>query len=183
MRDRVTSGARPQAPARGQFDQLRYQIGTMERVLENAVEHGASVWRDRLQALGPVQTLLLDNARVRGYRLEEYGMFFDIDVPSLETTLFSAFRTLDQNGLGLQSALNQLKTYVQSQAAGDANLQQALKRIELQVVPAAASAPAPEVPARPDQRGIGRRGGRPRRRPSTRTIRFSSTPRRRIAPR
>ena len=106
--ERVASGRvrrQPPAPVRNQFDQLRYQIGTMERVLENAVEHGASVWRDRLQALAPVQALLLDNARVRGYRLEDYGMFFDIDVPSLETTLFSAFRTLDQNGLGVQSAL------------------------------------------------------------------------------
>jgi len=137
--------AQQQAPARGPFDQLRYQIGTMERVLENAVEHGASVWRDRWQALAPVQVQLLDNARVRGYRLEGYGMFFDIDVPSLETTLFSAFRTLDQNGLGVQSALNQLKAFVQSQAAGDVNVQQALRRLELQVVPA--------VPAAPDVAG------------------------------
>ena len=126
--------ARQQGPARNPFDQLRYQIGIMERVLENAVEHGASVWRDRLQALAPVQALLLDNARVRGYRLEGYGMFFDIDVPSLELTLFSAFRTLDQNGLGVQSALNQLKAFVQSQGASDVNVQQALKRLELQVV-------------------------------------------------
>src|SRR5438128_1794130 len=89
--------ARPSAAAlRAQIDQLRYQIGTMERVLETAVEHGASVWRDRLQALAPVQTLLLDNARVRGYRLEGYGLFFDIDVPSLEMTMLAAFRTLDQ---------------------------------------------------------------------------------------
>jgi len=136
--------ARPQGPARNPFDQLRYQIGIMERVLENAVEHGASVWRDRLQALAPVQALLLDNARVRGYRLESYGMFFDIDVPSLDLTLFSAFRTLDQNGLGVQSALSQLKAFVQSQGASDVNVQQALKRLELQVVPAP---PVPDVPA------------------------------------
>jgi hypothetical protein len=137
---------RLQPPVRTQADQLRYPIATMERVLENAVEHGASVWRDRLQAIFPVQTLLLDNARVRGYRLEEYGMFFDIDVPSLEMTMFSAFRMLDQNGLGLQSALNQLRTYVQSQAAGDANLQQALKRIELQFVPTVPIGPVGDVP-------------------------------------
>jgi hypothetical protein len=136
--------ARQQGPARNPFDQLRYQIGIMERVLENAVEHGASVWRDRLQALAPVQALLLDNARVRGYRLEGYGMFFDIDVPSLDLTLFSAFRTLDQNGLGVQSALSQLKAFVQSQGASDVNVQQALKRLELQVVPAT---PSPDVPA------------------------------------
>lgn len=126
--------------SRNQLEQFRYQIGTMERVLENAVEHGASVWRDRLQALaGPVQALLLDNARVRGYRIEDSGIFFDIDVPSLETTLFSAFRTLDQNGLGLQNALAQLKAAI---PPTDTSSQQALKRIELQMVPVAAGTTA-----------------------------------------
>ena len=134
--DQSRPAVRRSAQARSQLEQLRYQIGTMERVLENAVEHGASVWRDRLQALaGPVQALLLDNARVRGYRLDGYGLFFDIDVPSIETTLFSAFRTLDQNGLGLANALNQLKAAI---PAGDATLQMALKRIELDLPAATA---------------------------------------------
>src|SRR5262245_10653502 len=153
----AAQGSAPQAPEqtrtmprrqgqpRGPLDTLRYQIGTMERVLENAVEHGATIWRDRLAAVVPSQTLLLDNARARGYRLEGYGVFFDVEVPSLsfETTLYSAFRTLDENDLGLQNALSQLKTYVQ--AAGDANLEQALKRVERQVspaVPATTIAPA-----------------------------------------
>ena len=136
--------ARRPVPLRVQID-IRYQIGTMERVLENAVEHGASVWRDRLQALAPVQTLLLDNARVRGYRLEGYGLFFDIDVPSLEFSLLAAFRALDQNGLGLQSAWNQVKSSLQAQAANDANLQQALKRLELQVVPGVVAATTADV--------------------------------------
>jgi len=113
--------------------ELRYQIRTMESVLENAVEHGASVWRDRLQALAPVQTMLLDNARVRGYRLAGYGVFFDIDVPSLEMTLFAALRTLDQNGLGVQSAWNTIKSRVL--ATDDPNLLQAVKRVELQLIP------------------------------------------------
>jgi hypothetical protein len=124
---------RGQTQARDQVEQLRYQIGTMERVLENAVEHGASVSRDRLQAVAPVQALLVENARVRGYRLDGYGIFFDIDVPSLETTLYVALQTLDQNGLGLQSAMSQVRSFIQAQAANDANLMQALKRIELQL--------------------------------------------------
>src|SRR5207244_6383463 len=98
--------------ARTAPEQLRYQIRTMESVLENAVEHGASVWRDRLQALAPVQTMLLDNARVRGYRLAGHGVFFDIDVPSLEMTLFAALRTLDQNGLGVQCAWHAVNSRV-----------------------------------------------------------------------
>jgi hypothetical protein len=78
--------------------------------------------------------LILDNPRVRGFRLDSYGVFFDVEVPSLNGTLTWSLRTLDQNDLGLQSALNVLKTHVN--ADGDVGLQQALKRIELQVGPA-----------------------------------------------
>ena len=113
--------------------QSRYQIGVMERVLEGAVEHGATVTRDRLQAVLPAQMLLSENARVRGFRLEGYGVFFDVEVPSLAGTLAWSFRTLDQNDLGLESALKALQAHIE--AAGDPNLRQALERIELQVGP------------------------------------------------
>jgi hypothetical protein len=111
----------------------RYQIGMMERVLEGAVEHGASVTRDRLQALLPTEMLLSENVRVRGYRLEGYGTFFDVSVPMLEGSLTWSFRTLDQNDLGLQNALSTLRALVEK--VGDTDIQQALKRIELQVTP------------------------------------------------
>src|SRR6187402_1767075 len=66
-----------------QVRESRYQIGQMERVLEGAVEHGATVIRDRLQGLMPADMLLTENARVRGFRLDGYGLFFDVEVPSL----------------------------------------------------------------------------------------------------
>jgi len=117
--------------------QLRYQIGVMERVLEEAVEHGANLTRDRLQALVPADMLVSEGARVRGFRIENYGMFFDVEVPTLlyQGTLPWMFRTLDQNDLGLASALETLRAVVQK--AGDTNLEQALKRVELQVAPVA----------------------------------------------
>lgn len=115
---------------------LRYEIGQMERVLEGAVEHGVTVTRDRLQTVAqvPADMLVSDNAHARGFRLEGYGVFFDVVVPSFETTLTWTLRTLDQNDLGLDSALRALKTHVQT--SGDPNLEQALKRIELQMNPA-----------------------------------------------
>src|SRR5579872_4552143 len=114
----------------------RYQIGQMERVLEGAVEHGLSVTRDRVQALAqtPPDMLVSDNAHVRGFRLEGYGIFFDVVVPSFETTWTWSLRTLDNNDLGLDSALRTLQSHIQT--AGDPNLEQALKRVELQVNPA-----------------------------------------------
>ena len=123
------------APSRAASEQ-RYQIGQMERVLEGAVEHGVTVTRDRFQAIAqmPTDLLVSDNAHARGFRLEGYGVFFDVVVPSFETTLTWSLRTLDQNDLGLDSALRTLKTHVKSE--GDPDLEQALKRLELQVNPA-----------------------------------------------
>jgi hypothetical protein len=118
----------------------RYQITTMERVLEGAVEHGAKVTRDRMQAVVPYDMLLSDNARVRGYRLEGYGLFFDVAVPMLEGSLTWSIRTLDQSNLGLESALTTLRSLVEK--SGDANFEQALKRVELQVAPVTLSAPS-----------------------------------------
>jgi hypothetical protein len=133
------------APAARRAAELRYQIGQMERVLEGAVEHGVTVTRDRLQAIAqvPADLLVSDNAHARGFRLDGYGVFFDVVVPSFETTLTWTLRTLDQNDLGLDSALRAIQAHIQT--TGDPNLEQALKRIELQMNPAAisrAAAPA-----------------------------------------
>ncbi len=102
----------------------RYQIAMMEGVLERAVEHGATITRDRLQALLPAEMLLTENARARGFRLEGYGVFFDVVVPGLEGALPWSFHTLDQNDLGLASALNAIRSHIQT--TKDDTLDQAL---------------------------------------------------------
>ncbi len=72
--------AQTPAPVRDQ----RYQIGVMENVLEQAVQHGADKTRDRMQALmPPAEMTLSTSARVRGFRQEGYGVFFDVEVPTL----------------------------------------------------------------------------------------------------
>jgi hypothetical protein len=131
--------------------QARYEIAQMERVLEGAVEHGVANIRDRLQSFGPTELLISDNARVRGFRLDGYGVFFDVVVPSLDTTVLWSIRTLDQNLLGLQSALKELEAHVKQ--SGDVNLDQALRRVELQVDPllvarsaTSATSPTPATP-------------------------------------
>ncbi|MGE5246017.1 MAG: hypothetical protein ACM3SQ_17475 [Betaproteobacteria bacterium] len=147
------SGAAPPAAApaavaqteAGQ-QQFRYQIRVMERVLEQAVEHGASKTRDRLQKIAPAAMLLTDNAQVRGFRLEGYGVFFDVVVPDAQGALQWSFRTLDQNDLGLESALKTIKAHID--AANDVNLEQALKRVELQLGPLPVTADLPQPGAR-----------------------------------
>ena len=133
----TTAGLAQTAAASRAAAEQRYQIGQMERLLEGAVEHGVTVIRDHLQALAqmPPDMLVSDNAHARGFRLEGYGVFFDVVVPSFETSWTVALRTLDQNDLGLDSAIRTLQSYVKT--SGDPNLAQALKRLELQVSPVA----------------------------------------------
>ena len=92
------------AKAAAEQRQSRYQIGQMERVLEGAVEHGITNIRERLQALGPTELLISNNARARGFRLDGYGMFFDVVAPSFDTTVLWSMRALDQNDLGPRRA-------------------------------------------------------------------------------
>jgi len=119
-----------------QLKESRYQIGQIERLLEGAVEHGATVIRDRLLAIMPADMLLTENARARGFRLDGYGVFFDVEVPNLEGTVPWSFRTLDQNDLGVGNALQTIRSYIQTSATNDVALRQALERIELQLTPA-----------------------------------------------
>ena len=61
------------------------------------------------------------------------GMFFDVTAPSFETSaLVWSLRTLDQNDLGVDSALRTL----QDRVKGDPASEQALPRLEIQVGPA-----------------------------------------------
>jgi hypothetical protein len=134
----------PAPPARPiDQKQSRYEISQMERLLEGAVEHGLTNVRERVQRASKAQSFVaenLENAHVRGFRLDGYGVFFDIEVPSLQGSLLWSLQTLDQNDLGLTRALQSIKEFVDK--SNDINLQQALKRIELQM-PVAATSGAP----------------------------------------
>jgi hypothetical protein len=109
----------------------------MERVLEGAVEHGATMTRDRLQAvLPPSQMLISENARVRGFRLDGYGVFFDVEIPALRKSVMWTMRTLDRDA-ALTTSLDALRRIIESLPEGPSRLQgeQAFKRLQLQVGP------------------------------------------------
>ena len=105
----------------------------MERVLEGAVEHGAAVTRERLQAYLPADMLLSENARVRGFRLEGYGVFFDVAVPiarrhaAVDVPHARPEQPRDRQRAADAAVVHRVRV------AADANVQQAFKRLELQV--------------------------------------------------
>lgn len=112
--------------------QARYKIYLMEGVLERAVANGAANLSRQVRALAPDALFLSGAAQVRGFRIEGYGVFFDVEVPALRPTVAWTLRTMvDDNG----ASLAQLKAYVQKvQDARDrAELLRAIRRLELQM--------------------------------------------------
>jgi hypothetical protein len=132
----------PPPPPPPQVEPLkaRYQLRVMEGVLENAVQHGIRSVGAQMRLVTPDLIFFGSPARARGFRLEGFGTFFDVDVPTLRPSVTWSVRTLSQMTPDTSRALQSLRRVVESQ--GDARArresEQALRLIELQVGPLAA---------------------------------------------
>ena len=102
----------------GSADQLqvRHEIAVLEVVLENAVQYGAQMLNYRLQeaASAPDMVLLSGAARARGFRLDGYGVFFDVEFPAIRRSVVWSFRTLDRPDPVVMSAIQDLRQNMQS---------------------------------------------------------------------
>ena len=136
----TASSALAQAPL-SEADQVksRQKISMMESVLESAVANGADSLMRAVRVVMPPDALMLTGApSARGFRLEGYGVFFDVEVPTIRPTMAWTLRQMvDQNGLGAAAAVNQLKAYIATvqDPRQRATLDGALRRLELQVGP------------------------------------------------
>jgi hypothetical protein len=117
----------------------RQKISLMESVLESAVANGADNLMRAVRVVMPPDALMLTGApSARGFRLEGYGVFFDVEVPAFRQTMAWTLRKMvDDNGLGAVAAVNQLKAYIDTvqDPRQRASLVAALRRLELQVGP------------------------------------------------
>jgi hypothetical protein len=148
----LAQSARPGAPE--DTVKARSNIFMMEAVLERAVEQGAANLREKVRRVMPDMLTLSGAAQARGFRLDGYGVFFDVEVPSLRHSVAWSLRTMaDDSGMGASKALQLLKASVQKLQDQGArqNLEQAIKRIELQV--GATPAPPDRQPPAPSDRG------------------------------
>jgi outer membrane murein-binding lipoprotein Lpp len=127
----------------------RQQIFMMEGVLERAVQLGVENLRSRLRAVMPADALLQGGApQVRGFRLEGYGVFFDVEVPALRQSLAWSIRTLNQTNAALARDLAAMRGYVQAipDARARAEFERTLRRVQQQVSP---TPQAPRIAAAP----------------------------------
>jgi hypothetical protein len=149
------------APESEQQRQARAQVSMVEGVLERAVQNGVDNLRRKVREVMPDDALLLQGQlpQVRGFRLEGYGYFFDVEVPGLRPSMAWTLRTMNQTGGVLARDLAQMRRLVQSltDQRVRAELDVTLQRIQRNVVgptpppgpervEAAALAPPPAPP-------------------------------------
>jgi hypothetical protein len=125
----------------------------MEGVLEAAVQHGARVLSRQLQTGMPQMMLMSGNARARGFRLDGYGVFFDVDVPAMRQSIVWSYRTLFPDNAGAAASLEALKKLAASvtDPVQKRDVEQAIRSIELRVgpVPSVADSIRAGDPAKP----------------------------------
>jgi hypothetical protein len=133
----------------------------MEGTLERAVSIGAENLLRRMRAVTPEAPMLSGIPQVRGFRLDGYGIFFDVGVPLMRLPVTWPLRSLSRANRDLETIASEFKALM-GQARLDPQAEQQfsqlLRRLELQAqgatpsrnpavavssLPAPASAPQP----------------------------------------
>lgn len=147
----VSSQAQPSsevAAERAGSSQLRYQLRVVERAFEETVEHSARNFASSMEELTPGAARFMGNTGAHGFRLDGYGLFFDVQIPVLRRSLSWVFRHLNRGHSELGPALQSLRQHMRSFDNGDVrdSLEEALRSIESLV----GRPPPPPPPPPPD---------------------------------
>ncbi len=129
----------------------RDQIQLMEGVLSRAVRLGAEQVNRRMQQLDPTMTVITGQARARGFVLEGYGVFFDVEVPTMSASAVWSMITV-QRDVQVANSLESLRRALEAMPDGPKvqEAEQALQRVARQVGPIPQPQPQQaQVPALP----------------------------------
>ena len=145
----ATTASAQTIPAPGDGNARRDQIHVMEGVLTAAVRAGAANLARRIQVNEPGSLIVTGTARARGFVLDGYGVFFDVDVPMMrQSVVWSTLMTLRE----LQrQRLRQLMATAPDEASRR-NAEMELRRLE---------SPAGAAPSQVAQSGQPAQAGQP----------------------
>jgi hypothetical protein len=87
----------------------RQRISMMEGVLERAVSNGADNMLRQMKAMMPDAPMLTGVPEVRGFRLDGYGVFFDVEVPALRLPVTWPLRYMRRDNLEAMRLAQELR--------------------------------------------------------------------------
>lgn len=124
-----------QTPASGAAppDARRHAIRMMEAVLSRAVIGGAEHLAEQLASDNPNMSFFTGEARARGFVLDDYGVFFHVEIPEMQSSVVFSITTLERD-LSVADALEPLTRVVEAAPDGPAKLhaEQAIRRLQVQ---------------------------------------------------
>lgn len=85
---------KPEAPAAINPERLREQVMAMEGLLTSAVKNGATAAAKQMLAFEPGLMFATGPARAKGIYLEDYGVFFHVEIPPVSRSVSMLFDSL-----------------------------------------------------------------------------------------
>src|SRR5687767_14004806 len=112
----AAASAAAQAPRQSEADQIRarQRISMMEGTLERAVLNGADNLVRQVDRVMPDGAMLTGAPQVRGFRLEGYGVFFDVEVPALRLSIAWIVRAMQAESQMSSDVVNDLRRLASS---------------------------------------------------------------------
>jgi hypothetical protein len=141
--------AAAQTPRPSEADQIRarQRISMMEGTLERAVLNGADNLVRQVERVMPDGAMLTGAPQVRGFRIEDYGVFFDVEVPALRLSIAWMVRAMQAESRMASGAISQLKRIASSVSGRErAELEQIARQLDVML---GTGAPAPIQPPLP----------------------------------
>ena len=137
-----------QQPSETDQVKARQRISMLEGVLERAVSNGADNMVRQMKAVMGDAPMLTGVPEVRGFRLDGYGVFFDVEVPALRLPVTWPLRYMFRDNRETMGIVNELRAMmVESEPRQRERLATVVRQLEQQA----------QVPAA--LRGTGRIGG------------------------
>lgn len=126
--------AHGQAPDQAEQVKARQRIAMMEGVFERAVANGADNLVRQIRSFVPDPPMFLGAPKARGFRLEGYGVFFDVEVPGLRPPVTWTLRYMLDDSRRAAAALAELRGLMGHLAPRERErAQEMVARLEAQV--------------------------------------------------
>ena len=123
----------------------RQRLSTMEGVLERAVRNGADNLLRQMETVLPDAAMLTGLPRVRGFRLDGYGLFFDVEVPGVQLSVAWPLRALINDTRAASALIGELKAQLASVSPRERDsLMQLVRQLEM-TLPQPPSAQGPQA--------------------------------------
>lgn len=108
------------------------QVQLIEQGLEQAVRRGVDAVEQRLPAPVPGLIVFAGTVRARGFVLDGYGLFFDVEFPVVRRSMLWSIRAIGQRDGAVAQSLANLRRRVleMPQGAGRSALERAIRELE-----------------------------------------------------